>query len=396
MKINPSRKTFWSIVASGAIGVFGVACGQHAKRPATPTDPNVAKLLDWIGEHRDDASILAYSAGEATAEDAIALNERSPRVLASTAKIVVLGAYAREVSASQLDPDEQIPRRDLDAWYLPNSDDGAHVAAMSAIGAAPTEKLRLDDVARAMIEFSDNAATDYLLDRLGPDAIASAAAEMGMTGQRLPLRPTLGATLAFADQSLGDTPLARARALVGLREPERSRVEQRLVADYQRSPRDWQARFDRALQELGADKNGLAAQLEIGPKLIDWRGIAADYASVVERASTGKLIDAKTSAIVHRHLASWASASELVKAFERFGGKDGLSPGIRTIAAFGVPKSGEYAGKTRVVVIFLNRLDGATFISLMQSDAIEQLAAGLAQDPELAAYVREHVVGQER
>ena len=92
---------------------------------------------------------------------------RSRRPLASTFKLAVLAAYAREVAAGRLDPGERIPAADVALWHLQGTDDGAHERALAAMSVADGDTLSLDQVVRAMVEFSDNAATDYLLDRLG-------------------------------------------------------------------------------------------------------------------------------------------------------------------------------------------------------------------------------------
>ena len=49
----------------------------------------------------------------------------------------------------------------------------------------------LQAVAEAMIRFSDNAAADYLLDRVGPDGVDSFARRAGLAAQE-PILPILG------------------------------------------------------------------------------------------------------------------------------------------------------------------------------------------------------------
>ncbi len=395
--VGSSLKPFATLGAGGLLAMLVASCTGSKTTPAPAgMDPDVTALATWIGDHRDDVSLLAYTATEDGPRDVVALNDRAPRLLASTAKIVVLAAYAREVDAGRLDPDEAVPVADLDNWHLPGTHEGAPTAALASIGAKPGGTVRLDDVARAMIEFSDNTATDYLLDRLGPDVISDASREMGLSGQRLPLRQSLGATLAIADTSLGATPLERARRLAALPARERDRAEATLVATYRRDPEQLLAAFRDAVEQLGADEAGLATQLELAPLLVDWTGDAADYAHALEASAAGTLINAQTSEIVRRHLAAWAESADLAGGFSEAGGKDGLMPGIRTIAAHGVPTIGDYAGERRVVVVFLNQLDADTFISVMQSDALEKLTVGLAADREVAGYVQRLVESEGR
>ena len=94
--------------------------------------------------------------------------------LASTIKIVVLAAYAREVAAGRLDPHAELPIREWERFYLPGTDGGAHAAALAALGiptdqdgfaSNPEAAVSWDRIAQAMIRSSDNAATDLLLIR---------------------------------------------------------------------------------------------------------------------------------------------------------------------------------------------------------------------------------------
>lgn len=385
-----------SAVVCGLV-VLATAC-THAEPPAGPEDlgPEVAELIEWIAAHSDDVSLLAYTATDGDPRSVIALNEDAPRFLASTAKLVVLGAYAREAEAGRLDPDERVPLQDVDAWYLPGSDLGAHEAAIGATGVSAGATVRLDDVARAMIVFSDNAATDYLLHRLGANAIAEAVRAMGLRGQALPLRPSLGATLALGDPSLGVGPLERARRLAELSAPERSDLEAQLVRAYRQDRMAFQAAYQDVVTELGSTPSGLDAQLTIAPLLIDWKGTAVDFARILELAPTGRLINPGADEIIRRHIAAWAAQGDLTSIFREAGGKDGLMPGIRTIAASGIPFEGDYAGERRVVVLLLNGLDGNAFLSLLESEAFEKLASLLALDREVVEYLDQRVTSNRR
>lgn len=86
--------------------------------------------------------------------------------LASVRKVLILLAVGREVAAGRLDPTQAVPMEQIERWYAPGTDGGAHDAALAAH--------RLDWTVRsaveAMIAQSDNTATDWLLDRVGGSA----------------------------------------------------------------------------------------------------------------------------------------------------------------------------------------------------------------------------------
>ncbi len=85
--------------------------------------------------------------------------------------MVPLAAYARAVATGALDPQERIAVTDWERWYLPGTDGGAHDAARTRL---PGDTVTLDQMVSAMIRESDNAAPDYLRDRLGDQALIEA------------------------------------------------------------------------------------------------------------------------------------------------------------------------------------------------------------------------------
>ncbi|MEE2059267.1 serine hydrolase [Rhodococcus artemisiae] len=161
----------------------------------------------WIGylaEHPDSVGLVIDDGSG----NVVAHGADDPQPLASAVKVVHLAAYAQAVADGTLDPAEQIPVAEWERWYLPDTDGGAHPAALERLGVTAEGTVALDDLVTAMIQESDNAAPDYLRDRLGDDAL-TAAAEQGGWDDFAP--PTmLGNTLGFiapedTDAGLWDT-----------------------------------------------------------------------------------------------------------------------------------------------------------------------------------------------
>ncbi|UQS26485.1 class A beta-lactamase-related serine hydrolase [Amycolatopsis thermalba] len=145
--------------------------------------------FDWIARHRDQVGALAVDADGRR----VAHRPHAQQVLASTIKVVHLAAYAAAVEHG-LNPDEPVLLGDWEAFYPFGGDGGAHLSALRELGIPHTDRgnaldpdatVPLDRLARAMIVFSDNAAADYLRDRLGDRALTAAAARGGW------LRPDL-------------------------------------------------------------------------------------------------------------------------------------------------------------------------------------------------------------
>jgi len=94
--------------------------------------------------------------------------------LASAVKTIIAIEFAQQAAAGKIDPNERIPLTDVDLYYLPNTDGGAHPAwkqRLAQQNLISNGTVPLLDVAKGMIMFSSNANTEYLLDRLGPRAV---------------------------------------------------------------------------------------------------------------------------------------------------------------------------------------------------------------------------------
>ncbi len=110
---------------------------------------------------RNDSVIVSYNA-----------KRRMP--LASAMKIIIAVEYAQQVIAGLQNPDELIKESELDKYYVPNTDGGAHpewkdYLSKKSINSA--NGISLNEVVKGMIIFSSNANTEFLMDKLGLDKI---------------------------------------------------------------------------------------------------------------------------------------------------------------------------------------------------------------------------------
>ena len=103
--------------------------------------------------------------------------------LASVSKMVQLVAWAKAVEAGEFDPNTIVSREELNRWYLPGSDLGAHLDALEEFDG---KELTQDDVAWMMIRHSSNAAADYFHDLLGQERIEKTVQELGLTDHTAP------------------------------------------------------------------------------------------------------------------------------------------------------------------------------------------------------------------
>jgi beta-lactamase class A len=172
---------------------------DEAALPQVPQEarPAAAYLL----QNPDDVGLVAYEVGRET--EAITLNADAPLPLASVVKVIHLLAYAEAVQVGVLAPESPVPLAEIERYYLPNSDLGAHPQSVAAlreeerVSEAPPS-VALEDVPRMMTELSSNAATDYLHMLLGQERIEQTALSLGLTQQTAPC-PFLGQFLLMAN-----------------------------------------------------------------------------------------------------------------------------------------------------------------------------------------------------
>jgi hypothetical protein len=109
-------------------------------------------------------------------------HDRQP--LASAVKVVHLAAYAKAVESGLVRPDDKVRVREWEQYYL-GLYGGAHQASLRHLDLPfsngvtaddPNRFVTLDDLVAVMIRFSDNAAADFLRQRLGDALIHATAA----------------------------------------------------------------------------------------------------------------------------------------------------------------------------------------------------------------------------
>lgn len=356
-------------------------------------DQQKKALAETIRANPDSSAVVAYTLDEhgqpVMDGHEVFYNADRPLVLASTMKTVILAVYAEAVERRELDPNERVAIAALEAYYLPKTDGGAHAAGLAKLGLTAgaggfahnqAATISLDEIARIMIHNSGNAETDYLTARLGAERIAATLAAAGME-HHTPFHSISGITLAMFNHEAPLTEVTRRHSLLTeVAEGDFSTLEA-LAERYLHDPA-WRAaqlvfmkseKFTEAANQIGWDGQVSASQLF--PK-----GTARDYARLMAQIASGQFISPAVSARIQQYLeTSPADAPMRFLFHRRYGAKDGVTAGVLTLVSYAAPKSGPLAGKTRVVVIFVNNLPYKTWINLVQFQSIYLLQADLAK-----------------
>jgi len=352
------------------------------------------QVLQYLVQHRQDVALASYTVRpDGTpdpADPVLFLNADRPMPLGSTFKVVVLAAYAREAAAGRLDPRRKVTVRDWERWYLPGTDGGAHFYALASLGISPdafgfardrSAAVTLDDLAHVMIQFSDNAATDFLMARLGREALEETIAAAGLTGQDVPL-PVLGIFLSWSNHEDGLITWGRVRELLA-ETPEAYAAEvSRLAAAYSGS------KDRRMLEHLfllaNADTFRYAQEARASNVLFP-KGTVRDYARIMAGVATGTFLSPEISALMKRHLLRTFPAPGL---FLEWGEKGGTLAGVETEAAWYVPATGGFSGKRRISVLFHRRLPEPAWNQLLESSGDIFFDARMAVDRDFVEGIK--------
>lgn len=368
------------IFVVGAVAFFFSADQQKQElAEIIRTSPNAAVVAYTLDEHGQpimDGSEIFHNAGTSL-------------VMASSIKTVILAAYADAIERGELDPSEQVAIADLETYYLPGTDGGAHAAGLASLGLATgadgfasdqAATLSLDEIARIMIHNSGNAETDYLMFRLGAERIAATLEAAGFENHTPP-HSILGITLAMFNHETPLTEVTRRQSLLAEVAEGNFNTLDALSERYLHDSA-WRAAqlafmqseaFTAAANQMGWEGQVSASQLL--PK-----GTAREYAHLLAQIASGKFISPTVSARIQQKLET-SPADDLMRLLfhQRYGAKDGVTAGVLTLVSYAAPKSGALAGKTRVVVILTNDLPYQTWANLLQFQSIYLLQADLAK-----------------
>lgn len=112
------------------------------------------------------------------------INENKLMPLASTVNILIALEYAKQVAKGTISEGDMIALSDIDRYYIPNTDGGAHQSWLAyeknsrhIIG----DSIQLVDVARGMMMYNSNANTEYLIELLGLDNVNENISILGLT-----------------------------------------------------------------------------------------------------------------------------------------------------------------------------------------------------------------------
>ncbi|MDA0243448.1 MAG: serine hydrolase [Chloroflexi bacterium] len=332
-------------------------------------------LLAYAEANPETVAIVAYSVAEDGSpiqdETAVWHNADEAMPLASTKKILVLAAYAHAVAEGRLDPQTSIAVGDWDHYHLPETNGGAHIAALNDLGIEvdgkgyavdPTETVIYEEMVYAMIRFSDNAAPDYFIDLLGQEAIAATMRLGGLEPR--PLLPHAGLVLTWQNREQTALTAESLAEMTALEEAEYARrvlemQEAFIEGEWGQEERAWRLANTRPINPHRLEMSAA--------DLLDNKGTAREFAHVMAGVVSGTFISAEVSAVMRSFLEWPMEFAGNQEQFSALGSKGGALAGLLTEASYYVPLTGDFGEQPRVVVIFMREIPLGGWVRLTQT-----------------------------
>ena len=129
-------------------------------------------LLNFIMQNKARSSVYLRKNDTTIAK----LNDDKIMPLASTVKMVIAVEFAKQAGNKIINKDGYISIRELEKYYLQNTDGQAHPSWLRyerTAGHIKNDSVKMIDIAKGMIMFSSNANAEFLMDTLGFDNINS-------------------------------------------------------------------------------------------------------------------------------------------------------------------------------------------------------------------------------
>lgn len=286
------------------------------------------------------------------------LYNNQPFPLASVSKLMILIEYAQRIDAGLLSMDDEVSIEELERYNLPRTDRGAHERFLERYPASTTSVNVWDVAIHGMMQYSSNAASDYMLDYLSPVDWAGLYADMQMLNTDYPHPLTMIALLMNNHETgmRGFDDIPNLSMLQGMEyyiryTQDSDWHDQELTYRSPRSRRNfpsWEVQAS-ILQEHTAT------------------GIVYDFLTVMQSIyGDNSPFSLGTQTMLQAAL-RWQGNNYLSENYIEYGSKLGFySGGVQTLVAFGYPRAGERV----VTATFFRNLPRDTYEIMTDRDSI--------------------------
>lgn len=283
-------------------------------------------ITRFLKENKNKSSICVIRNNEVF----VALNENKLMPLASTVKIILALEYANQLSKNTLSKNEFIDLNELNKFYLPNTDAGAHNSWLKELEHKKlirNNSVALDEIVKGMIKFSSNANSEYLIGKFGKENINA----------------------SIKNENLNHTPVYPFVSSLIVSSSNRELADEDFISGSWAIHERLKNGDEELLKSFRIPK--LAAQRIWSDKLP--ASTTKDYSDLMNKINTGKLSDINTAKHL-KEILSWPMEFNPVNKnhFTSLGMKSGSTAFVVTETLFATDKS----GSTAALAIFFNDL----------------------------------------
>ncbi len=166
------------------VAILTVVCVPAHAQQAIDPEPELAQLWDQVHAQPDDFSVACMPLVAGAVPTLYNADQTFP--LVSVSKLLIFIEYARRVEAGSIALNETVSRAELNRFELARTDRGAHQEFLELYPPS-MQSINLWDIAAiGMIQYSSNAASDYLLNRLRPVNWSELYRMLGLTDTSYP------------------------------------------------------------------------------------------------------------------------------------------------------------------------------------------------------------------
>lgn len=321
-------------------------------------EPDLSLVWDQVRRAPDDVGVACVPLTDPTR--AVYHNVNRPFPLASISKVLIFIEYARQLDRQQISWGEMVQVDVLNTYNLGRTDRGAHEDFLASFDEPPREISLWDVATTGMLQYSSNAASDYLLNRLRPVDWDALYADLNLTNTTPPHMLTLIA-LSMNNHRTGPLSLSAANS------PTLIADTAELFTAYRRDDA-WRA-AEIAYRDAVRDFPAWSVQSAVLNQTAS--GTVRDFTLVMAAVygDGGPLSPTVKGTI--RDALRWRSDADIDAVYIEYGSKLGFySGGTLNLVAYGQPINGEPV----ISVVFFRDLPRRPYFDMRNDDKLGELA----------------------
>lgn len=347
------KKLYWMI--GGVLVCIGFICSiifWKFQKEIKKNDPEY--IVQFIKEHKEDKNISV--AIQYNQQHWVELNTKQQLPLASTVKIIVAIAYAQQAADGRINPKEQVNLKELEAFYIPKTDGGAHKAWLAQLNLQGADSVPLSEVANGMIAYSSNANTEYLMHVLDFQIINDVLTQLNVEHHE-PLYPIVSA-LYIPIHLMEEKNLTKKATLTTLRKMDMVEYRERALAIHA----NWIEHPLTIEEKTKAQKMlNMDFQKIWSDRLI--RATTNDYISILEKLNGKNFLSPEVHKYLDPVLEQLMQNPRNQAWLKHAGQKGGSTAFVLTLAAYAEDKDGNQTE----IAFFANNLNTMEQIKLSNS-----------------------------